>query len=369
MSRRRAAGNRLVLVVAGIIMAGVALLSRMGDAGSSVKERWAAAVRSGSWVWASVGTSPSSTVPASVDRLVATVAGLERTVYVMAEPDLQLGDPVVSRDGTQLAFVKVEGTSRAARQYLYAVNVDGSGLRRVIEVDHVGIPTRGAKIGSCDCAWSHDNRWLVVWGTPKGDPRESVPLGAIGARILFTVEVATGRIQRWGTLGRRTPGRGVWAPVMTTQAWAPDSRRLTYMNDGGHTMILDTVTGEEVDLGIGSEPTWSVDGEFIAIKLPYEPGTDRGKGNEGDYLLIDARTHQRTRLLENPRSPWMAIGLPAWRTIAYFGPALWSPDGQFVIVQYQGRGEDARRYAVDRKSGETADVSREFSGASVGGKR
>jgi len=369
MSRRRATGHGLVLVVAGIIMAGVPLLPRMGDAGSSVRERWAAAVRSGSWVWASVGTSPSSTVPASVDRLVATVAGLERTVYVMGESDLQVGDPVVSRDGTRLAFVKVEGTSRTARDFLYTIDVDGSGLRRIMELDHTGIPTRGAKIGSCHCAWSHDNRSIVMWGTPKGDRREAVPLDAIAPRLLFTVEVATGRIQRLHTLGGRRPGRGIWGSVVSAQAWAPDSRRLAYMDDTGHTKILNTVTGEEDDLGIGTEPTWSADGQVIAVKLPHEPGTDHGKRNEGDYMLIDARTHQRTRLLENPRSPWMAIGLPAWRTIAYFGPALWSPDDQFVIVHYQGRGEEAWRYAVDRKSGETADVSREFSGTSVGGKR
>ena len=104
-------------------------------------------------------------------------------------------------------------------------------------------------------------------GHPEGDLRESVPLDAIGARILFTVEVATGRIQRWAHSAPDARSRYL-GPVVTAQAWAPDSRRLTYMDDSGHTMILDTVTGEEVDLGIGTEPTWSADGEVIAIKLP-----------------------------------------------------------------------------------------------------
>jgi hypothetical protein len=361
--------NRLPFIVAGVIMAGVALLSRMGEAGDSVRDRWTATARARAWVFAGVSTTRPSTVPVSVDRLVVRVAGVERTVYTMTDADIQLGDPIVSRDGTRVAFVKVEGTSRTARDFLYTIDVDGSGLRRIMELDHTGIPTRGAKIGSCHCAWSHDNRSIVMWGTPKGDRREAVPLDSIAPRLLFTVEVATGRIQRLHTLGGRRPGRGIWGSVVTAQAWAPDSRRFAYMDDTGHTKILDTVTSEEDDLGIGTEPTWSADGEVIAAKLPHEPGTDHGKRNEGDYVGINVRSRVRTRLLENPRSAWMTIGLPEWRAVGYFGPALWSPDGQFLIVQYHGRGEEPQRYVVDRKSGETADVSREFIGASLGGMR
>jgi Tol biopolymer transport system component len=286
----------------------------------------------------------------------------------MTGTDVQLGDPTVSRDGTKIAFVKVEGTSRPVRDFLYTIDADGSGLRRIMELDHTGMPTRGAKIGSCHCAWSPDNRSIVMWGTPKGERRETVALDAIAPRLLFTVEVATGQTQRWHTLGGRRPGRGVWGSVITAQAWAPDSRRFVYMDDTGHARILDTVTGDEDDLGIGTEPTWSADGAVIAVKLPHEPGTDHGKRNEGDYIGIDVRSRGRTRLLENPRSAWLTIGLPAWRTVGYFGPAVWSPDGQFLIVQYHGRGEEPRRYVIDRKSGEAADVSREFIGASLGGR-
>jgi dipeptidyl aminopeptidase/acylaminoacyl peptidase len=357
------------LVLTAFIVAGVTLLIRiaMGDAGESLKSRWITALRSGQWVFASAGTSQPSSVPAPVDRLLVGVAGVEHTVYTTTESDFELGEPVVSPDGTRIAFIKVEGSSRAPQQFLYVMNVDGSGLQRVLELEHVGIPIRGARIGPSPCAWSPDNRRLAVWSTPKGDRRESAGSGGIAPRVLFTVEVSTGRIQRLRFLGRRTPGQGIWGSVITTQAWAPDSRRLVYMKDDGHATALDIETDTERDLGIGTEPTWSPDGEFIAVRLPHEPGTDGQSRHGGDYVRIGTRTLERVRLLENQRSVSGAIGLSGSQRAGYFGPALWTPDGEFIIVSYLGRSEYIRRYVVDRRSGEVADVSRDFTGVSIGG--
>jgi hypothetical protein len=182
------------------------------------------------------------------------------------------------------------------------------------------------------------------------------------------VDVASGEVRPLLEAGRRVFGQGIWGSVITSQAWAPDNRRLVYMNDEGHAMILDTVTGAQEDLGIGTEPTWSPDGRFIAIKMPRERGTELGKRNEGDYMLIRLEpTREQTLLLSNPRPFWRSFWRPDYYGVGYDGPALWLPDGRFLIIR-RAHGEVEYPYVLDQTTGEIAKLPPGYWGHSWGGK-
>jgi hypothetical protein len=161
-------------------------------------------------------------------------------------------------------------------------------------------------------------------------------------------------------LGRRIPGEGVWGSVITSQAWAPDNRRLVFMNDDGHVIVLDTVTGTQRDLGVGTEPTWAPMGDEIAVQLPRPRG-----GPDADYVLIPVdRPDERRLLLANPRPrPWR----PQWLVSGYYGPALWSPDGQYLALR-RLYGETPYPYLLERSTGRIERLPDWFTGDTWGGK-
>jgi hypothetical protein len=336
-------GIRLLLILAVILPTTVAM------AGDSVTTRWSALRDAKSWATAVTDSSERSKVPAPIDRIVMISGRDERLIYAAQVSDLVLGEPVISRDGSRIAFRKIEETSDDNRHRLYVMNHDGTGLRAVVEFRRPGFAPKGATMGGASSAWSFDNRLLVTEGTVTDPP-------LTGRRSLVQIDVQTGAVKH---LIEMIPlGPGLFEPAITSQAWAPDNRRLVYTNEQRHAIILDTVSGMTIDIGPGRRPAWSPDGRFIAVQERGVPGEIR----QGDYVLIQPDPpHHRSLLLSNARrwySPWR---------FGYLGPPVWMPDSRFVLVFHQEWGRSAP-YVLDRTTKEIEKIPGRFGSESWGGK-
>lgn len=279
-----------------------------------------------------------------------------------------LGGPVVSPDGTRLAFIKDEDTkdedaaglkfkfTKNVVEQLYSMNIDGSGLRVLLKLSPPPSTISGVYSRLSPLAWSHDNRKILTvnrltYVSPVDGPSDF--------RLLLVDVASQEATVVLPLIGRRTMGSGIGGSVITPQAWAPDSRRFVYMNDDGNVVIHDLESGAETSLGRGREPTWSPDGHFIAFQLPGEKGGRR----EGDHVVVSVDPpHERTRLLSNSRS------LFSFRGLGYWGAAVWLPDSRFLTAVYYP-GERGFAHVVDRMTGKTAKLPVRYSGPSWGGKQ
>src|SRR5437868_6401834 len=90
------------------LVAALAVLS-VGAAGArseeSAVDRWWRTTRERNWVTAFVDSSRPRAIPAPVDLIVVLRGGSRQIVYRAGDDDVQIRDPVVSPDGTRLAFV------------------------------------------------------------------------------------------------------------------------------------------------------------------------------------------------------------------------------------------------------------------------
>lgn len=332
-----------------VIVCGLVLSATAAMAGESVRSRWDATRTAKLWVTALAQSSDPTKVPAPVDRIVVVSGGNERLIYEAQASDFVLGEPVVSRDGGRLAFRKIEQSGDVAHDRLYVSNRDGTGLRAIVEFERPGFPIKGAIMGGASTAWSFDSRALVTEGAVD---HPSAP----ARRSLVRIDVESGTLVQLVELESRRQSR--FERAITSQAWAPDNRRIVYTNEERHAIILDTVSGARLDIGPGRSPAWAADGQFIAVQEPGPPGEMRS----GDYVLIRPDPpHQRTKLLSNTRR-WFSMS-----RLGYLGPAVWMPDSRFVIVFHQESNE-AVPYVLDRTTGKVDKIPGRFVSESWGGK-
>lgn len=254
--------------------------------------------------------------------------------------------------------------------WLYAMDVDGRNMTRLAFLTHRGgRSVRGAYTGQTRVAWSHDNRSLAMLETIEADDARRLTPGddRYPGTMLRRLDVATGALTDLVVVERRGWGEGAWGAAITSQAWAPDGRRLVYMNNDGRITVLDTISRQEVDLGVGTEPAWSPDGRWISVQEP-RPRDTRRRTSDGDYFLVAAEPpNERVLVLANPRSWPARWWRPDYATVGYFGPLTWFPDGRYLTVE-RHRGEDTDRYVLDRAMGEVGRMPAEArAGYSWGG--
>jgi len=267
-----------------------------------------------------------------------------------------VSQPVVSRDGTRIAFARIECVDSVFREGLYVIRPDGDDLRLVFslrpDLPRTTRPTSKFLYyySPPKVAWSHDSSALLIQQDTAPRPDEPRRL------VLLDMQSGTTRVL---ISFRARPGLE-WYPVITSQAWAPDGRRFVYTNDEGRVTILDTGSGDEVDLGPGLYPTWSPDGRAIAVK--NSPSRDKASRDMGDYFVVAAEPpHDRTLLRQNRRpSGWD-------------GPALWSPDGRHVLIwrtelAWYLLDDFERPYVQDVVTGRIGRAPRELSNYSWGGR-
>jgi hypothetical protein len=347
----------------------MAIEAAVAAVGASVVERWTDAVRSKRWVTAFTDSSRPGTGPAPVDQVAVRIAGEERVMYRATENDIQLSDPVVSRSGRRIAFIKVESLPRAVHKRLYVSDTDGSDLTSVLELQPPFLPTKGASPGLSPVAWSHDDHLLLVWGTRAGhapeepfrreewlDPNADP---AFPKQSVMLLDLRTQKVVHLFGAGRRTRRQALWGSAFTSQAWAPDNHRFVYMSDEGHVMVFDTETRREQDLGPGSHPTWSPDGKLIAAKLRPGPKDKFGSQDLGDYFVISP---------EKPNAQRVVLKNGTWllRRTWYSGPPLWSPDAQFFTL-WEVEGERTHACVVSSTGGDVGRLPLRTSGWSWGG--
>jgi hypothetical protein len=333
----------------------VVLLASLTSACATAAGDWRERTAAEQWVTARTTMLPRRQASDPyVVQVVVTVGGQQRVVYQAQATDWNVSHPVVSRDGTRVAFARIELIDDEFRETLHVVGSNGEDLHRVLMLRPAFPRFTGHKwwhYRPPDVAWSHDNSALLVqqsMGTSDGHEQ----------RLLW-LDVQSGATRVLKSL-RRHPDHALH-PLITNQAWAPDGRRLVYTNGAGRATILDTRTGVEEDLGPGLYPTWSGDGGAIAVKESMAPGAK--SRDMGDYFVVAAAPpHGRTLLRSNPRSS-------GW----YFGPALWTPDGRHVVIwrtemDWGAMIEVERPYVQELTTGRTGRIPPELRSYSVGGR-
>lgn len=343
--------RRLAPIIASGLIAGGLLLNYSKASSGGGSERWLDTIRSKGWVTAFAESSDPTAVPAAMDRIAAFIGGSERIVYRAHVMDRELGWPVVSPDGTRVAFLKSDGL----RRQLFTMTIIGSELRALVAMPPSETNLKGVLINS-PVAWTHDNRSLALVARLDGESPPSARRLGGPPKSLWRVNASTGDTTRLRELEFKIAGEVVAGNTITAQAWAPDGRRLVYSTSDFHAVIHDTATGAETDLGPGFHPTWSPNGQFIAVRVP-----NVGKGQPGDYVVIDAHPpHRRTVLLSN------APTLFSWGGPRYLGDALWLPDSDGVFV-YRYRRDVGVPHIVRRTTGEVTKMPFTFTTHSWGG--
>lgn len=164
----------------------------------------------------------------------------------LTDPIRSVSDPEWSPDGTKIAFAG--RPSGAERTGIYVMSADGSGVRRVAEID-------GHEVRQPD--WSADGSTLVFVGFGRGangdDPSD-----------LYTVHVDGSEL----TNLTQTPELGEWSP-----SWAPADSLIAYgvgPQRGPATIRLISPNGKPAGVAVdeGSDigdVIWSPDGQRIAF--------------------------------------------------------------------------------------------------------
>jgi TolB protein len=197
---------------------------------------------------------------------------------------------------------------------------------------------RAAGFEGFDAHWSPDGRLIAYLVGRCRDPNEKLDDACADLWV----------IRRDGTGRRRLAAEAVDLTVdARPYAWAPDGRRLVYMQAGGRggLVIVAVRDGRKRILGgtrnaLSSDPSWSPDGRSIAFSRQRGPF-------QGSDLFAVASDGTRLRRLARGRDISRATWSPDGRRIAYFdATAPMRGEQRFAVVVADAGGRRARRLAV-----------------------
>jgi Tol biopolymer transport system component len=205
--------------------------------------------------------------------------------------------PQLSPDGQRLAFVALGD--------VWLVPVTG------------GVPENLTKDTALDAdvAWSPDGKSLVYTSDKGG-----------GLPQLWIRDLASGRDRQLTRLDTQPLGA----------AWSHDGRRIAFIDVDGMwgvagVCFVDVETGKvtrlQASLGQPGSPSWSADGEHVAIALSYRYSASFREGTN-QILMIPT---------DPAKKPFWQVPVPnlSMDTRGGGGPA-WSPDGRKMAAIYDG---------------------------------
>ena len=197
---------------------------------------------------------------------------------------LGIASPVVSRDGTRIAFRAVGA--------LWLLNVGDARPQRIVADGYF----------NSDPDFSPDGRSLVYSSDRAGDAD------------LWLYDLASGTQRRLTAL----PGAQI------TPRFSPDGSRVAYQDHNGATWVLDVDSGQARQVAsamfMPGRPTWSPDGNTLAFAA-VKPYSKRYREGTSQLLFVDLATGELTYTEPMPHASIAVRGDD--------GP-LWSPDGAHI---------------------------------------
>ena len=267
--------------------------------------------------------------------------------------------PVFSPDGTRIAVTRtgwqgiwlIQADGTALRQltddpgagHRFAWSPDGSQIayrteKRIDGKRHFAIRTADVYSGRIEELTDFQRylgapRWILGDGTVvfetdrQGSLAQALVVGLIEPQPKETAPrrvAGTSRDLRiWVSetdgSGRTTvsdPGKRSFGPVLS-----PDESRVCYsvLSGGGSIAVAAADGSGRIDLGYGSNPSWSPDGDWLV----HEVTEDDGHVITGsDLTIVSADGSRRIRLTDTPSR------LERWPS--------WSPDGDRVVYSAHG---------------------------------
>ena len=243
-----------------------------------------------------------TTVDAALWTLdVAT--GIQRRLSVNGSSNQYIESPVITRDGTKIAYSLVHGFEEEDIQQLWTINADGSENELVIDNTGQYISDPGP-FRLIPLAWSLNNNKIYMVTTTDS---EASPVG------MYIADVITGTIEK-----ALTPQVTLWdvsfSPDRTmiayrTFQWVPVEDSMPEMGPPFTLQMTDLTSGatrilQESDTLEYHYPVWSEDGNQIAF-------TERSHETGGEVGLssIDLATNAIIRLVPGSEGkqlrPWL----------------------------------------------------------------
>jgi WD40 repeat protein len=196
---------------------------------------------------------------------LSLVSVRDNKIYVVSFAKRRLGEPQtlpvegtiinggLSEDGARIAVASCKGAELTpqtsnripcpAGTVLAVLRTDGSDSQ---VYDNLGNPEYMA-------CWSHDNSKLALVVADRGRGRYTLP-------ELQILDLATGTTQV-------VPGGT--KSFVDPQCWSPDDKQLVYTSDNmathGRSSIYDVDCKTSREFSVGTRPTWSPDGNWIAV--------------------------------------------------------------------------------------------------------
>ncbi|AGL17109.1 amidohydrolase family protein [Actinoplanes sp. N902-109] len=219
---------------------------------------------------------------------------------VRPRPVLGIGSPVLSPDGSRVAFRALNDI------WTMAITIDRAS-QQVTGVQAPRPLTRDTW-WKCDPAWSPDGCYLS-YSTDRG-----------GKLDIWLRDLRTGQDRRLTNL----PGAAA-----VSGSWSPDSTMLAFLDQTGALHTVEVATGVVTRVFTATfepgRPTWSADGETIALAA-IKPYSARYREGLSKILLVDRRTGAGRYVDPLPGRSIQTRGDD--------GP-VWSPDGTrmaFVVA-------------------------------------
>ena len=255
MRARVLAHLRLTLAVAGAVCVVLAVgQAASGSSNGRLSDRvmWAGtASKLGHW-------GVTGRVLGTSDVVTFTPRDAPKTLFVGAEHenfyDYAQFDPQtfgVSPDGNAVAFATRGDDAvslRLLKGELFAINADGSGLRRL---------SRTEKLDESYPVFSPDGKLIAYLQNANLTHSEN--------QVSLAVMNADGTGQR--TVARARQGRSGQDPATAVISWNRDSRRVLFTTNDGvneRTLLIDLASGAKRTLS-GSRAEWSPNGRELAI--------------------------------------------------------------------------------------------------------